>query len=513
LTALAATSLTTAAAGFAKAKSSSSGSSLVPKEPSRAPNYWCTWAVQNYMYGQGLRTLDTSMLEGDAGGRLAHNAMSESALLGHGGWASSFYSKVREDLYLLLDDGWETGGTATFELDSTKFPSFKGSSVERMRALNHEIERIGWRSTALWCRNTPGGAQDYGLESKCSDAGIRYWKIDIGDPSFNLVRTRDSARIPLTLEHVHGELPVNGDWKTDGRFGPQPWGSRRMQILEHTDVYRTYDVTSILSLPTTLDRTAELLRSAAGHPELRSLLNVEDEVYVAAVLGCTMGVMRHPLHGLRPENDPDLFFNGRRKAKLRMDEVVRALRWQRIAAPFPCGIGRFETAVEILNDAWTFASGETWQHDLVGTTVWQGAPAVLARNMELPSVEASGEKPFVFAARFPNGAVAVGAQERTNPGHGWHMTPCAVTINIDDAPGPFGIFGEYQHLTLNFAKAPHGKRVVAQDLAGDEPVDITALVKFEGPRVHLSGSVLLNEGLRHRTPGDLSSPGVVVALV
>ena len=492
---------------------SRSAHSLVPDHPSGAPNYWCTWAVQNYMYGQGLRSLDTALLEGDSGGRLAHNAMSESALLGQGGWASSFYSKVREDLYLLLDDGWESGGTATFELDSTKFPSFKGSSVERMHDLNHEIERIGWRGTALWCRNTPGGAKDFGLESQCSEAGIRYWKIDIGDPSFNLVRTRDSARIPLTLEHVNGELPVNGDWKADGRFGPQPWGSRRMQILEHTDVYRTYDVTSILSLPTTLDRIAELMRSAAGHPELRTLLNVEDEVYVAAVLGCTMGVMRHPLHDLRPESDPDLFFNGPRKAKLRMDEVVRALRWQRIAAPFPCGIGRFETVVEILKDGWTFAAGETWQHELVGTTVWQGAPAILARNMELPTVKASGEKPFVFAARFPNGAVAVGAQERTKPGHGWQMTPCAVTINVDDAPGPFGIFGEFEHLTLKFASPLRGKRVVAQDLAGDEPVDITALVKFEGPRIHLSGSVLRNEGLRRSTPGDLSSPGVVVALV
>jgi hypothetical protein len=514
LTALAATSLAATTQGFVKAASSSSGpSSLVPKNPSQAPNYWCTWGVQNYTYGQGQRTLDAALLEGDSGGRLAHNAMGENALLGPGGWASSFYSKVREDLYLLLDDGWQSGGTATFQLDPIKFPSFKGSSVERLRALNREIERIGWRGAALWCRNTPGGTQDYKLESQCSDAGIRYWKIDIGDPAFNLIRTRDSARIPLTLEHVHGELPVNGDWKSGGRFGPQPRGSRRMQILEHTDVYRTYDVTSILSLPTTLDRVAELLRSAAGLPELRSLLNVEDEVYVAAVLGCTMGVMRHPLQGLRPGNDPDLFFNGRRNAKLRMDEVVRALRWQRIAAPFPCGIGRFQTDTEVLTDGWTFAAGETWQDDLLGATVWQGAPAILARNIDLPTVKAADEKPFVFAARFPNGAVAIGAQERTRPAHAWYMPPCQVTLNVADAPGPIAIFGDYERLTLTFAKAPQGRRVFAQDLAGDEPSDITALVEFEGSAIHFSGNVLRQAGLRHRTPGDLSSPGVVVALV
>jgi hypothetical protein len=465
------------------------------------------------MYGQKQQSIDVAMLEGDAGNHLAHNAMNETALFGQDGWATAFHSKVRQDLYLLLDDGWEIGGTATFELDPDKFPSFKGTPTKRLRALNQEVERFGWRGTALWCRNTPGGPADSELERFSGDAGIRYWKVDIGDPNFNLIRTRNSSRVPLTLEHVHGELPVNGNWRKDGRFGPQAWNSRRMEILKNTDVYRTYDVTSILSLPTTLDRVAEMLRTAAGHSELHGLLNVEDEVYVAAVLGCTMGIMRHPLHGLRPANDPDLFFSGLRYIKSRMDEVIRALRWQRIAAPFPCGIGRFESDTEILNDGWTFAAGETWQHELLGTTVWQGAPATLARNVALPVVKAEGEKPFVFAARFPNGAVAVGAQERTRPGRAWYMPLCQVTLNVENAPGPFGVFGEYDRLTLTFDKAPRGKRILAQDLAGDEPIDITALVKFDGASIHLSGEVLHQAGTRHRTPGDLSSPGTVVALV
>jgi hypothetical protein len=495
------------------ARAVTSSGSLVPTLPSKAPNYWCTWAVQNYMYGQGFATLDTAVLEGDSGGKLAHDAMNEKVLLGMTGWAQSFHGSVRDDLYLLLDDGWEMGGTATFQLDPARFPSLKGSNGDRLRALNREIERLGWRGTALWCRNTPGGATDLTLENECSRAGICYWKIDIGDPAFNLVRTRNDARIPLTLEHVHGELPVNGDWKREGRFGPQSWESRRIEILRHTDVYRTYDVTSILSLPTTLDRVSELMRSAAGHPEMRSLLNVEDEVYVAAVLGCTMGVMRHPLHGLRPDSDADLFFNGPRKAKQRMDEVVRALRWQRIAAPFASGVGGFATSDEILTDGWTFARGETWQSDLVGATVWQSAPAVLARNIALPHVRAEGERPFVFAARFPNGAVAVGAQERTRPGHGWYMPACEVVLPVADAPGPFGIFGEFERVTLSFVKALEGKRVLVQDLAGETPVDITEHVELKGAELHLSGSLLREAGLRDRTPGDLSSPAAVVALL
>jgi hypothetical protein len=278
-------------------------------------------------------------------------------------------------------------------------------------------------------------------------------------------------------------------------------------------VYRTYDVTSILSLSTTLDRAAEMLNSAAGHPELRSLLNVEDEVYVAAVLGCTMGVMRHPLHGLRPMGDPDLFFNGPRKAKQRMDEVIRALRWQRIAEPFPCGIGTFQRSEEILTDTWTFKAGETWEHDLVAATVHQGAPAVIARNIDLPHVSAQGETPFVFAARFPNGSVAVGAQERTRVGEAWYMPPCEVELHVGDATGPFGVFGEFNRLTLTFAHSPRGKRVVAQDLAGDSPVDITSQVEFDGAAIHFGKALLHDVGLQSRTPGDLSSPGAVIALV
>ena len=62
---------------------------------------------------------------------------------------------------------------------------------------------------------------------------------------------------------------------------------------------RTYAVTSILSLPTTLDRLAEMLKGAQGQGG-RALFNVEDEVYVAAAMGSTMDVLRHPLEGLRP---------------------------------------------------------------------------------------------------------------------------------------------------------------------------------------------------------------------
>ena len=485
---------------------------LIPSQPGKAPNYWCTWAAQNYMYGHHLPALDPSLLEGDSGSALARDAIGEHQLFGTDGWAKSFYPQVRSEVYLLLDDGWETGGTATFELDPKKFPSFSGTPVERLAALNRKAREKQWRGIALWCRNPPGGEADKRLEDWSAKADIGYWKIDIGDPSFRLTALRDQTRLPLTLEHVHGELPVNGDWRKDGRFGSQRWGSRRLDILAHTDVYRTYDVTSILSLPTTLDRVAVMLRGAEGHPEVSSLLNVEDEVYVAAVLGCTMGILRHPLEGLRPGPDTDLFFNGPRRAKRRMDEVVRALRWQRLAQPFSPGSGTVKVSEDILTDSWRFERGQTWQNDLIGQIVRQGAPACITRNLDLPSVRSTGERPFVFAARFPNGAVAIGAQQRTAPSRAWYMPEAHITLQVGNAPGPFGIFGDISSLTLVFDRPIGKQRVQVQDLAGDRVENITTQISRGERRLQLSRSMIRKVGLSAATPGDLSSPALVLAL-
>ncbi len=506
--------LSTAERVRARAQSTPKSSrNLIPATPCKAPNYWCTWAVQNYMYGRGRDHLDPAILEGDSGSKLARSAMSEAALFGEHGWARHFYPRVRQDLYLLLDDGWEAGGTATFDLESSRFPSYHGKPSEKLARLNQAAQSARWRGAALWCRNTPGGAQDARLEEWSQSADIHYWKIDIGDLRFNLVRVRNENRIPLTLEHVHGEGPLNGDWRRDGRFGAQPWGSRRIEILAHTDVYRTYDVTAILSLPTTLDRLAEMLKGAQGHPEVVGLLNVEDEVYVAAAMGCTMGVMRHPLIGLRPAPDIDLFFNGPRRAKSRIDEVVRAVRWQRIAAPFAAGIGTVRTSDEILTDNWTFERGQTWDSDVVGQHVRQSAPACIARNLDLPHVKAEKELPFVVCTKFPNGAVALAAQERIFSDRGWFMPKAEVTLDVGGASGPFAVFGHLAGLTLRFNSAVTGMRVLAQDLAAYHAEDITHAVVRDDRSLYLSGELIRTIGLRAATPGDLSSPGMVFALV
>jgi hypothetical protein len=62
-----------------------------------------------------------------------------------------------------------------------------------------------------------------------------------------------------------------------------------------------------------------------------------------------------------------------------------------------------------------------------------------------------------------------------------------------------------------FDRPMRGKRVLAQDLAGDEAIDISHSVQIRGNIVHIPGTVIRDVGLHHATHGDLSAPGLVIA--
>jgi hypothetical protein len=127
-------------------------------------------------------------------------------------------------------------------------------------------------------------------------------------------------------------------------------------------------------------------------------------------------------------------------------------------------------------------------------------------------VQSPREKPFVFAARFPNGAVAIGAQQRTVPSRAWYMPEAQITLQVGNAPGPFGIFGDISSLTLAFDRPIGKRRVQVQDLAGDRVEDITTQISRGERRLQLSRSLMRKVGLSAATPGDLSSPGLILAL-
>jgi uncharacterized protein YqfA (UPF0365 family) len=56
-------------------------------------------------------------------------------------------------------------------------------------------------------------------------------------------------------------------------------------------------------------------------------------------------------------------------------------------------------------------------------------------------------------------------------------------------------------------------KVIAQDLAGDHPIDITRKVRIEGNRLIIPGKIIRKIGLMNATPGDLSAPGMVIKMM
>jgi hypothetical protein len=85
----------------------------------------------------------------------------------------------------------------------------------------------------------------------------------------------------------------------------------------------------------------------------------------------------------------------------------------------------------------------------------------------------------MLASRFPSGAIAVGTLGRVNPEQGFHVPLAQIVLDVGDAGGPFGIFGLCQRLTLRASNGFSGKRVWAQDLAGDSAQEITEQVRID----------------------------------
>jgi hypothetical protein len=92
------------------------------------------------------------------------------------------------------------------------------------------------------------------------------------------------------------------------------------------------------------------------------------------------------------------------------------------------------------------------------------------------------------------------------------MPACDVTLSVADAPGPYGVFGYFDSLTLASDKPFHGNRVLAQDLAGDKAIDISSMVQVQGENLYIPGKVIRRIGLHSATPGDISAPGLVIVI-
>ncbi len=481
--------------------------SLVPDTPSGAPDYFCTWNVQGYAVSY-------------TGGTNTRAVINEQYMFGaekFENWAELF-PEIRADLYFVMDDSWDIPQDVNntpneylglTELDASRFPSFTGTPTQRLKKLTKKVKSLGWKGLGGWiCAqeaemvHVPANADSveaYWTErlQAADEAGFAYWKVDWGHKDRN-----DEWRKNLTAwGRTHApNLVIEHAMK--GKY------------IEFSDVFRTYDVENITATPVTIQRVADLLKySAQG--DAAGIVNCEDEPYIAAGLGCAIGVMRHPFNGNLPDGRQDHVFPPvGRDYKSRLDEVIRGVRWHRIAEPFGVADDAHIDTVK-LQDYWDIRPNESYVGHKDGERLHVSAPARVSRNMPLPEIAADSTTavPFVMASRYPNGATAIVTTERTL-GRECVLNPVAVTVKMSDWYKPIGIFGLYESLVLDFDNEIGAQdfTVLGQDLAGELAIDITDRVSIQGTRMIVPGELINEIGLMAAREGDKSTPGMVLQI-
>ncbi len=509
----------------------SSTLNLIPNTAGTTPSYWCTWSLQGYAASRDKN----ANAFGISGHSLISEKLTEGLIFGKNGGALG-YDKIRADLYIVYDLGWDIEPGVNFEkepwqkgrliLSEQKFPECTGMPVERLRKLNEMTLQSGWKGAGFWVAAEPfeygknGNKQSLQETKKYfeqraewfSEAGIEYWKVDYGAFKGNVEFRRDIAFAArqyapgLYVENCNVDGPLNDEscpWcgakvNHTGRF--KNWDDGRilknaLEILSFSPVYRTYDVSPLMSVPTTLDRVASLLEYY-DYPASGGLINCEDEPYIGAALGCSLGIMRHPEFS----------------EKKNFDEVIRAVRWQRIAPAFPVKTGETNVDTTILTDNYFFKEGETWATWIIGQVSKQCAPARVARGMALPEVVSDQEMPYVICSENPSGAITIATLPRLSSEQGQNYSLADVAINIKNSRKlpPVGVFGIYKSLAITFDSNIAINKVFAQDLAGDKAIDITDLIKTDGAKIKINGELLRLVGLSSASKNDVSEPGLLL---
>lgn len=487
--------------------------SMIPDVENTTPDYYCTWQTQLYATCDGK----------PAGQRAAMNEKSLFDPSRPNGW-SYFYKDIRRDLYFVMDDSWDVPTVDAEKyygcliLNKEKFPSFavEGDPAASLANLSEKIREIGWKGLGGWvciqeCELFSEGktAEEYWEERvRWSDAGrLDYWKVDWGKSHADVEKRALMTKLAkeyaphLTVEHA-----------------------MRPAILKECDVFRTYDVPALMSIPMTMEKIANLLKWEVGE-NVRSLINCEDEVYVAAALGMAMGVMRHPYTGDFMNGKKDMSFPSlHRNLKTKIDEVSRAVNWHKIAPAFKTDPSESTVDERLLTDQWVFENlsdeiEEWWtRHHLMqeafsDNRLTKSGNARISRRMPLADVipDQNGEVPYVVNALNPNGAVSVATLGRTKQRE-YYVPRCEISLSVPKDSDTFGIFGFYGTLNLKGLSALEGASVKVQDLKGKEAYDITALVKMHGDTLTLDGNLIERIGTSAQTSDDTSEPGMLLKI-
>lgn len=445
-------------------------------------SYWCSWKTQVWTAKNRIKDSGTeieSLFLGDQGARNARSEMSEKNLFGNEGW-TSYFSDIRNDLIFVLDDGWDVpygvhpdkhrdlfGSLIASE---ARFSFLHGSEKEKLKQLSDRIKSCGWKGMGIWvAAQMPGEQYGKPFDQKvqeiywterllwCKYAGVSYWKVDWGwcdnIPEFRAMLTELARKIypELIVEHAVVQQPLNGFYKgiltNDGRFiDNKDVVSLTDKMLQVSPVFRSYDVTDSLSVATTLDRVFYLLKNATG------LINVEDEPYIGASLGCLNGIMRSAVG------------KNYTPAASRLLETVAAIKWQRIAPVFSGGTTL--CSEELLTDYHDFKNGETWFAPAIGKRIRQSAPAVIARNTALPTVKGKSGA-YITCCSFSNGAYAIAAHECSN--NKTRQSLPVVLCEETGSPQIIGVFGRFGRLEINTSRKI--EKIIAKGLTSSRIVD------------------------------------------
>ncbi|MDE6274467.1 MAG: hypothetical protein K2L87_05420 [Clostridiales bacterium] len=453
--------------------------------------YWCTWLTQNYIAERSY-TKERGVAPqfvGDQGAREARSVINEEAVFGRNGFAAQ-WGEIRSDLYLMFDDGWDVpygvhpadrrDAFGSLKLSEERFPFAKGDPAERLKALSDRVKACGWKGLGIWVSAQRCGKNYLEPFSEKDEAywrerilwskyaGVSYWKVDWGtsehDNNFrrSLSETAEKLYPELVVEHAICCPPLNGveagvEKSEYGRFkGNRELCSLAEIAVSYSEVFRTYDVLPAHSIASTLDRTAHLLRFAKGY------LNVEDEMYLAAALGCQAGIMRSG-YGVGVDRWDD---------SERLQEVEAAILWQRIAPPFAGG--EVYASEEILFDDYVYGADEVWYQIANGNRIEQGAPCAVSRNTPFPEVRAGelGQKPFAVCALHPNGAYSVAALPRTVGGKRGYIGG-EVVCPIQKKPTCIAVFGMADRFTFVWERGISFGRITARSVLSGETVDIS----------------------------------------
>ncbi len=443
-------------------------------------DYYCTWQAQNiFCQEKGVSNRDY---------------LDENALFNEQNGLVHAFPECRKDLYFILDDGWdvfyskntkESYPFASHILKKDRFLHFHGKPQEKLKQLVDKILSYGWKGVGIWvCAQGYEKAYSYSVKRLKSFfkkrllwskyANISYWKVDWGvygnDWSFRKMLTALAKQIypELIIENTLCIPPVNG-FNGDEELSLQyqfPWNQNMKKYIDKvckiSEVFRSYDVTEELSTTTTLARLCYLLK------QNNSIINCEDEVYLGAILGCSLGIERNKMCAKSPITPLSSFH-------YRYHEAVAAMRYRSISFAF--AKAKLHLSKETFMDEVPF--GPYWSENVSNQLVKQVCPARVSRNTSLPKVKKIKEVPYVVCAKDYNHNYAIGTFKRLNHEED-EKYEIDVSVQIDEPIDNLAIFSNHiRQLKAHFLKPLQMKKLILVDLINLTKKDVTSFIKVQ----------------------------------